>query len=179
MAERPADLETLEEAAAPGLPSTENLAGLEPATRPADYGALNAVWAALVAGLVAAERRRGRGEKIDGPELVHLGAASFALSKVIAREKIGSWLREPFVEELPGRRKLRGTHLRRAVGELVTCTRCVGAWSSVGVVGLRILSPRTSRVVTAVLATSATNDFLQAGFRALCEASNSLADQSG
>jgi hypothetical protein len=40
----------------------------------------------------------------------------------------------------------------------------VGAWSALGVVGLRVASPRAGRVVAAVLATSAVNDFLQAGF---------------
>jgi Protein of unknown function (DUF1360) len=47
-------------------------------------------------------------------------------------------------------------------------TRCVGTWSALGLVGLRVASPEAGRTVTAVLATSATNDFLQAGFKALC-----------
>ena len=37
-----------------------------------------------------------------------------------------------------GERRPRGRGLRRAVGELVTCTRCVGAWSALGIVGLRL-----------------------------------------
>jgi hypothetical protein len=54
--------------------------------------------------------------------------------------------------------------MRRALGELVTCTRCVGAWSSLGIVGVRLVHPPTGRVVISVLATSALNDFLHAGF---------------
>jgi hypothetical protein len=54
------------------------------------------------------------------------------------------------------------------VGELLTCTRCVGAWSALGVVGLRMASPATGRTVANVLAASAANDFLHAGFRWLC-----------
>src|SRR5204862_2784640 len=110
-------------------------------------------------------------DPITGPELIPLSAATFALAKMIAREKIGTWVREPFVEEDDGQRP-RGTRLRRAVGELVTCTRCVGAWSALGVVGLRLASPPSGKAVTNVLAASAANDFLQAGFRALCGEAN-------
>ena len=58
--------------------------------------------------------------------------------------------------------------MRHAIGELLTCTRCVGAWSALGLVGLRLTSPATGRVVNDVLAVSALNDWLQATFRLLC-----------
>ena len=94
--------------------------------------------------------------------------ATFALAKVIAREKIGTWVRDPFVEVEDGERRPRGTRLRRAVGELVTCTRCVGAWSALTVVGLRLAQPQAGRAVTNVLAASAANDWLQSSFKWLC-----------
>ena len=138
---------------------------------PRDYGAINAVYAALVAGLLVATHGRVREEdRISGSELLPIGAATFALSKVIAREKIGAWVREPFVDDPVHPHRPRGRRVRRALGELVMCTRCVGAWSALGLVGLRVASPDAGRTVTAVLATSATNDFLQAGFKALCAA---------
>jgi hypothetical protein len=142
-------------------------------TEPVDYAALNAVYAALLTGVVLATRDRASKDPITGPELIPLSAATFALAKVIAREKIGSWVREPFVEEEQGRRP-RGRRLRRAVGELVTCTRCVGAWSALGVVGLRLASPSSGRIVTNVLAASAANDWLQAGFKVVCGEANRL-----
>ena len=139
-----------------------------PRTEPLDYAALNATLAAVIAGVVIASRDRGaRTDPITGPELLPLSAAAFAVSKAIAREKVGSWVREPFVDEEDGRRP-RGRRLRRAVGELVTCTRCVGAWSAAGIVGLRLVSPHTGRVVTTVFAVSAANDWLQAAFKYLC-----------
>jgi hypothetical protein len=58
------------------------------------------------------------------------------------------------------------------MGELLTCTRCVGAWSALGLVGLRLTSPATGRVVNDVLAVSATNDWLQAAFKLLCARAN-------
>ena len=125
------------------------------------------------AGVVAATRGRASDDPIETRELIPLTAATFALSKAVARERIGTWVREPFVEDEPsdGQRPA-GRGIRRAVGELVTCTRCVGAWSALGIVGLRLASPASGRVVTNVLAASAANDFLQAGFRVLCGQAN-------
>ena len=137
-------------------------------TEPADYGALNAVYLALLGTVIAATGRREKADTaIPSREIVPLGVATFALSKVVAREKIGTWVREPFVEQdaehHPG--PPRGRGLRHAIGELLTCTRCVGAWAALALVGLRLLSPRSGRIATTVLATSGANDFLQAAFK--------------
>jgi hypothetical protein len=156
------------------LGETPRIAGAahDSPTEPHDYAALNAVYGALLAAVVLATRDRGaRRDPISGPELIPLSAATFALSKVIAREKIGTWVREPFVSDEDDRRP-SGRGLRRAVGELLTCTRCVGAWSALGIVGLRLASPSSGRVVTNVLAVSAANDWLQAGFKAVCGEAN-------
>jgi hypothetical protein len=155
-------------------PVSENVNGSpsDAPTEPHDYAALNAVFAALLAGVVVAARERSReSEPLTTRDLAVTGAATFALSKVIARERIGSWVREPFVDEEHGRRP-RGTRMRHAVGELLTCTRCVGAWSALGLVGLRLTSPATGRVVNDVLAVSAMNDWLQASFKLLCTKTN-------
>jgi hypothetical protein len=131
---------------------------------PEDYAAINAVYAALLGAVVYATRERGKRDPIRAGELLPMGAATFAVSKVIAREKIGTWVREPFVEDASHGGEPRGRRLQRALGELVTCSRCVGAWSALGVVGLRAASPQAGRFVTAVLATSAVNDWAQLGF---------------
>jgi hypothetical protein len=65
--------------------------------------------------------------------------------------------------------------LRYAAGELLTCTRCLGTWSALGLVGLRIARPREGRIVATVLATAAVNDWLQSGFTTVV----SRADASG
>ena len=146
-------------------------------TEPYDYMALNAVFGALLAGVVVAARERTSSrEPLTTRDLAVTGAATFALSKVIARERIGSWVREPFLEEEHGRRP-RGSGLRHAMGELLTCTRCVGAWSALGLVGLRLTSPATGRVVNDVLAVSAMNDWLQAAFKLLCARANATPDR--
>ncbi len=139
----------------------------DPPTEPIDYAAINAVYAALFAGVIVATRQRARKDPIALHELLPLSAATFALAKVVAKEKVGTWVREPFVDHQDGTPKPEGRRLRRAIGELVTCTRCVGAWSALGVVGLRLAYPDAGRNVANVLAVSGANDWLQAGFRAL------------
>src|SRR4051794_23380575 len=98
-----------------------------------------------------------------------MAAAAFALSKLVVHEKVESWIRAPFVHEADGDgRRPKGRRLRYAVGELLTCTRCTGAWSALGLVALRLHSPAAGRTVSAVLAASAGNDMLQAAFSYMC-----------
>ena len=64
--------------------------------------------------------------------------------------------------------------LRQAVGELVTCSRCVGTWVAAGLGATRILAPRFGRLLTWTLATAGVNDVVQAGFAALTNKANEL-----
>jgi hypothetical protein len=134
-------------------------------TEPTDYAVLSAAYGALLAGTAVSARGR---EPIPHAELPALAAATFTLSKLIVHEKVESWIRQPFVEEGGQSRRPKGTRLRYAVGELLTCTRCTGAWSALGLVALRLHAPSTGRAVATVLAASAGNDMLQAGFSWLC-----------
>jgi hypothetical protein len=147
----------------------------ETPTEPVDYAALNAVWAGLLTALLAASRE-------DAPpahELPVFGLATFSLTKAVAKEKVGTWVRDPLVHEGAEGRPPKGERMRHALGELVTCTRCLGTWSSLGLVGLRILRPREGRIVASVLASAAINDWLQATFTrttAKADAAGKLAD---
>ena len=132
-------------------------------TEALDYAALSAIYGALLAGTAASARGRA---PIPSSELPALAAASFALSKLVVHEKVESWIRRPFVDE--GARKPKGRRLRYAIGELLTCTRCTGAWSALGLVALRLHSPPAGRAVSTVLAASAGNDMLQAAFQWMC-----------
>lgn len=141
----------------------------ETPTKPIDYATLTATYGSLLGTVVLAGRQRGS-RPLSAGELPTLGLAAFALSKLVAKEKVETWMREPFVDERS--RRPKGRRLRYAVGELLTCTRCLGAWSSLGLVALRVVRPDEARVVSTVLATSAINDFLQAGFSAVCSAAD-------
>jgi hypothetical protein len=135
-------------------------------TEASDYALLSTTYAALLAGTAVSARRR---DPIPAEEIPALAAATFTLSKLIVHEKVETWIRRPFVEERPsGRKRPRGRRLRYVVGELLTCTRCTGAWTALALVGLRLHAPATARTVNTILASSAGNDFLHAGFTWLC-----------
>jgi len=141
-------------------------------TKPIDYATLSAGYGALTGALLVASRSRGAAPIRPG-ELPVMGLATFALAKLVAKEKVESWVREPFLEERPdGERRPKGRRLRYAVGELLSCTRCVGSWSALGLVGFRMLRPREAQVVVPVLALAGANDWLQSGFTTLCAQAN-------
>jgi Protein of unknown function (DUF1360) len=133
-------------------------------TEAVDYAALSALYGTLLTGAALSARRR---PPIPVAELPGLAAASFALSKLVVHEKAESWIRRPFVDESNGGRP-KGRRLRYAVGELLSCTRCTGAWSALALTALRLHAPATGRTVTTVLAASAGNDMLQATFSWMC-----------
>ena len=141
----------------------------ETPTAHSDYFVLSGTYFTLLASLAATGRHK---EPIAPVELLPLSAATFALSKLIVHEKVETWMRAPFVEERPDGRRPKGRRLRYAIGELLTCTRCTGAWSALALVALNLHAPRPGRVVTTVLATSAGNDFAHALFSLISSASN-------
>jgi Protein of unknown function (DUF1360) len=138
-------------------------------TEATDYAALSTVYGALLGAVAATARGR---EPVPRSEVPVLAAASFALSKLIVHEKVETWIRQPFVEEQGDGKRPKGRRLRYAVGELLTCTRCTGAWTALGLVALRLHAPTAGRTVATVLAASAGNDMLQAAFSWLCAGAN-------
>lgn len=128
----------------------------------------------VVGGIAAAREQPIR--EITPIDLALLGLATFKASRTITRDRVGSFVREPFVEgeAYDGRDEhpRRETEMRQALGELVTCTRCLGTWIAAGLTSLEILAPRTGRLVTSVLAAGAVSDFLQAGFVATTAKAN-------
>lgn len=110
-------------------------------------------------------------------DLAILGLATFKAARTLARDEVTSFLREPFVEESPSdpgaEQPVQDGGFRQAVGELVTCSRCVGTWAAAGMTAARMLSPRFGRVLSLSLAVGGANDWLQAGFVALAHRANS------
>lgn len=161
--------------AGPRWPGSASTPRVTP-TDPGDYALLNGVFAGGAAALMlTATRRAARGqEPVGRDELPVLALATFALAQVIAKEKVATWIREPFVEETGEHRPSRpeGSGVRYAVGELLTCTRCLGAWAALGLVGLRTAAPPAGRAASTVLAAAGANSFLQGSFRLLTERAN-------
>jgi hypothetical protein len=110
-------------------------------------------------------------------DLAALALATFKAARTLTDDEVTSFLREPFVE---GRAHEGGEDpretggMRQAVGELVTCSRCIGTWVAAGLGATQIIAPRFGRLVTWTLGAAGLNDFLQASFAALANKSNEL-----
>jgi Protein of unknown function (DUF1360) len=141
------------------------------------YEAYAAILAAFFGGLGAVSAAERSGRPLGALDLAVLCAATFKASRTLSREKIASFLRQPFVEGdayVGEEERPAGSGLQRALGELVTCTRCVGTWTAAGLASSQVVAPRFGRLLTWSLAASAANDFLQAGFAAICAKVNEL-----
>jgi hypothetical protein len=152
----------------------------------APHGAYAAIMGTFLAGLGGAgalARLLGRDPEEHRPiDLVVLGIATFKGARTVARDEVTSFLRDPFVEgeaHEGGEEPLETGDLRQAIGELVTCTRCIGTWVAAGLTATQVIAPRFGRLVTWTLAAAGANDFLQAGFAALTHKSNELEQRAG
>ncbi|MFS0672215.1 DUF1360 domain-containing protein [Ornithinibacillus sp. 179-J 7C1 HS] len=104
-------------------------------------------------------------------EFVLLVLASFRLTRLIVFDKITSFLRRPFHEEieeideegnLVTYIEVKGNGLRYWIGELISCYWCTGIWSTAILLAIFILWPSWSMVVITLLAI--------AGAASICEA---------
>jgi hypothetical protein len=151
------------------------------ATARPPYGAYAAIMGTFAGGLVAAgavANLLGREPRENTAlDLAVLSAATFKAARTISRDEVTSFLRDPFVQghaHEGGEDALETGDLRQAIGELVTCSRCVGTWVAAGLAGTQILAPRFGRLFTWSLAAAGANDFLQASFAALTAKANEL-----
>jgi hypothetical protein len=134
-----------------------------------------------LAGALARLLDRDPGEH-DALDLAVLGLATFKAARTISRDEVTSFLREPFVEgeaHSGDEEPLESGDLRQAIGELVTCSRCIGTWVAGGLAVTQILAPRFGRVLNWSLAAAGANDWLQAGFSAVTSKANDIERRAG
>jgi hypothetical protein len=150
------------------------------------YAAYAGIMGTFVGGLAAAgvvARLLGRDPREnDALDLAVLGAATFKAARTISRDEVTSFIREPFVTgdaHGGGEDPVPTGDVRQAIGELVTCSRCIGTWVAAGLAGTQIIAPQFGRILTWTLAAAGVNDFLQAGFAALTNKSNELEQRAG
>jgi hypothetical protein len=151
------------------------------------YGAYAGITGTFLGGLAVAgalARLLDRDPRDESAlDLVVLGAATFKVARTITRDDVASFIRVPFVEEEEAghgakEHAVETGDLRQAIGELVTCSRCIGTWAAAGLATTQILAPRFGRVLTWTLAAAGVNDWLQAGFAVLTKKANLLEQQT-
>ena len=152
----------------------------QPQSPHAAYALILGTFAAglVTAGAVARKLRRDP-QCQTALDFAVLAAASFKAARTLTHDRVASVVRDPFVEgeAHEGDERPAGRGLQRAVGELVTCTRCVGTWTAAGLAATQIVAPRFGRLLTWSLGAAAANDFLQAGFVALNARANDEASR--
>jgi uncharacterized protein DUF1360 len=142
------------------------------------YAAIMATFAGGLAAAGAVARTLRRDPQCNTTlDFVVLSAAAFKAARTLSHDEVTSFVREPFVKghahSGEGEEPVQGG-MEQAIGELVTCSRCVGTWAAAGLATTQILAPRFGRLLTWSLGAAAVNDFLQAAFAALSSKANQL-----
>src|SRR6266540_3539217 len=128
-------------------------------TQSPPYGSYAAIMATFAGGLAAAgalSRLLRRDPQCQTAlDFVVLSAAAFKAARTLSHDEVTSFLRQPFVRGEPhsgeDEEPVEGG-FEQAIGELVTCTRCIGTWTAAGLAATQVLWPRLGRLVTWTLA---------------------------
>jgi hypothetical protein len=122
----------------------------------APYAALAAAfWAGLLTAAVAGKERLA--EPTSATDVLALGLAGAKIGSVVAEDRVAVFLRRPFTEG-PAAVQPAGDGLRRAVGELLTCSHCASLWAAGALAAAQLARPRETRLVTRVFAAYAVAD---------------------
>lgn len=141
------------------------------------YALLVTGFSATVAGTLALLERAGRRvpARFAADDVVLMALATHKISRIVAKDRVTSFLRAPFVryQHAAGpsevEEKARGTGLQLAVGELALCPYCLAPWVASGLfVGL-VGAPRATRFIASVFAAVAASDALQLAYHSAQE----------
>jgi hypothetical protein len=138
------------------------------------YAILSGAFAAALAGALAAARPSGRElpERLPLQDVVLAGVATHKVSRLIAKDKVTSFLRAPFTrfQEKAGHGELeeeaRGSGLRLATGELLICPYCLAQWVAGAFAVGYVYAPRTTRLLAGMWTAHTVADALQLAYSA-------------
>jgi hypothetical protein len=133
------------------------------------YAVLAATFTSAAALFALTARRRGvrLPDRIPPWDVALLGGATFKASRLLTKDKVTSFLRAPFTrrtDDIPAGEVMdepRGSGVRRAVGDLVSCPFCTSVWVAGALVGGYACAPRAARLVCAGLGAVTVADWLQ------------------
>ena len=132
--------------------------------------ALVSVFASAAGGVVLIQRKSGRPlpEHWPAGDLVLMAIGTYKLNRLIAKDRITSFLRSPFTRykgesDRPSEvsEEARGAGIQRAIGELLVCPYCLGQWVGTGFLAIYLREPRLARTLAALFAIVAGSDLLQ------------------
>ena len=137
-------------------------------------GFLGAFGAAFVTFLALTDRSERRlPERLPASDLLLMGVATHKITRIVTRDWVTSPLRAPFTSYQGSsgggevQEKARGSGLRKATGELLTCPWCLAPWTASALTYALVHAPRTTRLVGAMFTAVTISDVLQHGYDAL------------
>ena len=134
------------------------------------HAVLTLVFNGSIAALALAQRRSGRPlpERFPPGDLFLLSVGTYKLSRLIAKDRITSFVRAPFTRftgesDRPGEvsEEPRGEGVQQAIGELLVCPYCLGQWVGTGFLAAYLREPRIARTIAAIFTVVAGSDLLQ------------------
>ncbi len=137
------------------------------------YVLLTGTYGTALAGSLIALRTAGRElpPRPTAPDILLAGIATHKLSRLIAKDRVTSFLRAPFTrfQESSGQGEVQeepcGDGLRLAVGELMVCPYCVAQWVATGLSLGLVAAPRLTRLFSGIFVVHTISDFLQIAYR--------------
>ena len=155
----------MSESAAPSRPTDQSPPDLP--KRRATYLTLIGIFGGVYGAFSAREHKKGEELDIGPLDLALLGLATYRTGRVVAFDAVTEPLRAPVTEEREGGVQPKGSGVRRALGELVTCPTCIGTWIAAGSVhGLRV-APGPTRTFLAFMAAGGVAELLDYATQAL------------
>lgn len=142
----------------------------------AEYATMLGFYVASVAvltGVATAQTRLPR--RFGLLDLSLLGIATHKLSRIVAKDRITSILRAPFVNYIRGagagevEEEPRGRGIQRGIGHLISCPYCTAPWSATALAFGFLFAPRVTRFFAGILASVAMSDFLHRAYLAAKE----------
>ncbi len=133
----------------------------------ATYLTLMGVFAGLFAAITGKGGPNGRKLQLGPMDLVLLGLSTYRAGRVIAYDQVTEPLRAPLAKSSEEGTTPKGSGVQAALGELVSCSTCIGTWIAAGLVyGLRV-APTPTRAFLAFMSASGIAEVLDYAVQAL------------
>jgi|SRR5581483_4286941 len=141
-----------------------------------EYATILAFYVTTVAILTGVASKTGRlPKRFRLLDLALLGLASHKLSRILAKDRVTSILRAPFVNYIRSagagevEEEPRGRGIQRGIGHLVSCPYCMAPWCATALAFGLIFQPRIARFFAGILGSVAASDFLHRAYLAAKE----------
>jgi hypothetical protein len=101
-------------------------------------------------------------ERITGLDILLLAMSTLRMAKLVSEDEITTVVREPLIEVQGEQKQPKGRGFRRALGQLVLCSTCVGTWVAAILTYALHLYPRQTRPFLAIMSASGASQFSDA-----------------